>query len=318
MYSSLRRAYPIETGSTDLEKLQDITQRGKGCQLYTKKHNRYRAVLTDQCVFNYDVAVDVMFIAGHQILYVVCRQTHFSLAAPLHKQDSFTIWQTFMTIWVTPYLGVPYNLWVDQAKSFFSVQFRTLANSLGCKLVPIAVEAHWSLIAELHHDPLRRIAKKLIVDHPAAPLGLIIDYANLAMSHKIGPEGFTPAILAFGAQPLISIGNYEQLPQTATNRMYLMKTARRQYEEIVSQLRLRLAMTSAPTNEAVLEVTSVDEVLLHREKQGWDGPYTFLFRDGRLSVVLDDKGREHVFHSTMIKPYRRPSLPIKDLLNPTD
>lgn len=51
---------------------------------------------------------------------------------------------------------------------------------------------------------------------------------------------------------------------------------------------------------------------------GWDGPYTFLYNDGRLSVVLDDNGREHLFHSTMLKPYTRPNLPIRDLLNPAD
>ena len=223
-----------------------------------------------------------------------------------------------MTIWVTPYHGVPYNLWVDQAKSFFSVQFKTLANSLGCNLVPIAVEARWSLIAERYHDPMRRISKKLMIDHRAAPLCLIIDYATLAMSHTIGPEGFTPAMLAFGAKPRLPIGSYEQQSQTVTNRMDPMTTARREYEAIVSQLRLRRAINSAPPNEAVFDLTPGDEVLVYREKKGWDGPYTFLHRDGRLSVVLDENGREHLFHSTMLKPYKRPHLPIEDLLNPVD
>lgn len=318
VYSALRRAYPIETDATDLAKLQEITKQCKGCQLFSKQPNRYRAVLPDQCVFNYDVAIDVMFISGNPVLHAVCRQTHFSRAAPLPKQDSYTIWSVFMTIWVTPYLGVPHNLWVDQAKAFLSVQFKTLANSLGCNIVPIAVEAHWSLIAERYHDPLRRISRKLIVDHPAAPMELIVDYANLAMSHTIGPEGFTPAILAFGAQPRLPIGNYDQQTQTVTNRMDLMTTARREYEAIVAQLRIRRALHTALPNEAAAELTPGDEVLVYREKIGLQGPYTFLYNDGRLSVVLDDKGREHLFHSTMIKPYTRPNLPISHLLNPTD
>lgn len=105
-------------------------------------------------------------------------------------------------------MGVPFNLWVDQAKSFLSAQFTALANSFGCNLIPIAVEAHWSLIAERYHDPLRRIVNKLLIDHPTATFSLIIDYANLAMSHTIGPEGFTPAILSIGAQPRLPVGNY--------------------------------------------------------------------------------------------------------------
>jgi len=161
---------------------------------------------------------------------------------------------------------------------------------LGYNLVPIAVEAHWSLIAERYHDPLRRIANKLILDHPAAPLSLIIDYANLSMSHTIGPDGFTPAILAFGAQPRLPIGNYEQEPQSVVNRMDLMSTARREYESIVGQLRVKRALHTTLPNETVHTATPGDEVLAYREKNGWEGPYTFLYRDGRLSVVLDNKG----------------------------
>lgn len=210
-----------------------------------------------------------MFINKEPILHVVCRQSNFYRVAPLSKQDSYTIWYTFMSIWVTPYLGFPYNLWVDQAKAFLSIQFTALVNSLGCNLIPIAVEAHWSLIAERYHDPLRRIAKKLMLDHPAAPLSLILDYANLAMSHTVGPEGFTPAILEFGAQSRLTIGIYDQQPQTAVNRMELMNTTRREHEAIVSILRIRRALHTATTNKTVQDLTPGDEVLVHREKTGW-------------------------------------------------
>ena len=268
VYSTLRRAYPIEAEASDLEKLQAVTKQCNGCQLFSLQPNRYRAVLPDQCVFNYDVALDVMFFTKIPILHAVCLQTHFSRAAILPKQDSYTTWCVFMTIWVTPYLDVPFNLCVDQAKAFFSVQFKTLANFLGCNLVPIAVEVHWSLIAERYHDPLRRIVQKRIVDHPAAPLSLIVDYANMAMSHTIRPEGFTPAILAFGTQLRLPIGNYDQQPQTVLNRMDLMTTARREYEAIAAQLLIRRALHSAFPNESTATLTSGDEVLVYREKTG--------------------------------------------------
>jgi len=142
VYSALRLVYPIEAGASDLEKLQNITAQCKGCQLCAQQPNRYRAVLPDHCVFNYDVTIDVMFISGTPILHAVCRQIHFSRAVLRPRQDSYKIWMTFMTTWVTPYLGVPNYLWVDQAKAFLSVQFKTLAHSLGCNIVPIAVEAH--------------------------------------------------------------------------------------------------------------------------------------------------------------------------------
>lgn len=186
-----------------------------------------------------------------------------------------------MTMWAIPYLGVPYNLWVDQAKAFLSTQFTTLANVLGCQIIPIAVEAQWSLIAERCHDSLRRIVKKLIVDHPAAPVRLIVDYANLAMSHTIVPEGFNPTVLAFGAQPCLAVGNYDQQPQSLVNRMELMTSARREYEAVVSSLRIRRAMNTAAPNEEVANITPGRDVLVYREKKEWDGPYTF------LTVMID-------------------------------
>ena len=91
VYSALRRAYPIETGASDLRKLTEIGEQCKGCQLFSKQPNRYHAVLPGQCVFNYDVAVDVMFIHRNAILHAVCPQTHFSRAALLPKQESYTL-----------------------------------------------------------------------------------------------------------------------------------------------------------------------------------------------------------------------------------
>ena len=40
-----------------------------------------------------------------------------------------------------------------------------------------------------------------------------------------GPENFTPAILAFGAQPKIPIGDYTQAPQTVKRIFDLAKFA---------------------------------------------------------------------------------------------
>ncbi len=100
--------------------------------------------------------------------------------------------------------------------------------------------------------------------------------------------------------------------------MDFMSNARREYESIVAQLRPRRALNSAPPNEAVAEHTPGDEVLVYREHKGWQSPYTFLYRDGRLSIVFDSKGHEHMLYSTMLKAYQRPNIPISDLLNPTD
>lgn len=98
------------------------------------------------------------------------------------------------------------------------------------------------------------------------------------MSHTVGPDGFTPAILAFGAQPRLPVWNYNQMPEPCVNRMDLMQIARNEYESIVATLRVRRALNSATPNESSIDLTPGDEVLVHREKTGSEGPYFFLSR----------------------------------------
>lgn len=173
-----------------------------------------------------------------------------------------------MTIWAIPYLGVQYHLWVDQAKSFRSFQFHALKCALGCKEFPVAVESvHWSLIAERYPKLLRRISHKIITEHPTAPLYLIIDYANLAMSHMIGSEWFTLNILAFGAQPHLPICDYSQQPEATTNRIELMAYAHRDYEATVTAIRVKHALHTAPPHEVVINIRPGNEVLVFRDKK---------------------------------------------------
>lgn len=99
--------------------------------------------------------------------------------------------------------------------------------------MPIAVEVHWSLIDERYHDPLRRIANKLAVDSSFVPLPHLRNSTNMVLPHTIGSEGFTPAILAFGSQLRLPIGEYLRSPRNVVNRMDLITTARRDSELVV-------------------------------------------------------------------------------------
>lgn len=66
-----------------------------------------------------------------------------------------------------------------------------------------------------------------------------------------------------------------------------MSNTRRKYEAIVSFLRLRRALHTATPNETSQDLHPGDEVLVHREEKGWQGPYNCIYRDGHLSIVLD-------------------------------
>lgn len=184
-----------------------------------------------------------------------------------------------MTIYIISYFGVPYNLWVDEAKVFLSLQSIAFLRTPGCALVPNTAEAHQPLIAEPNYQASRTVVNKPIVDHAAASLSLSVDYAISPMAHLAEPEGFTPAILACGAQLCLLVGDQDQQPQTVTNSIYLMSIARREYESIVAQRRVRRALHTAPPNKTAFAPTPRDGCLVYREMNDWDGPFKYRYRD---------------------------------------
>lgn len=137
---------------------------------------------------------------------------------------------------------------------------------MGSKLVPIAVESYYSVIGELHHDPMRYIANKFSVKHPSTTHNPTVDYASLSMSHTVRPEGSVPTILAFGAQPRQSTEEYNYFFQTVRNRTEQMNTAGHEYELITASLYVPGAMNTANPNESEYELTPGEKVLVHRDK----------------------------------------------------
>lgn len=130
VYSALRRAYHIEARASDLNKYVKVTKERKGCQLFTKQPNRYRTILPERCVFSFDVALDVTFIGQVSVLNAVCKQTYFSGAALVSKQNSYTMWTTFMTVCVITYIGVPHNFMLIRLRHSFPLNFLRLVTFL--------------------------------------------------------------------------------------------------------------------------------------------------------------------------------------------
>ncbi len=79
------------------------------------------------------------------------------------------------------------------------------------------------------------------------------------MSHTMGPEGFTPAILTFGAEPRLPIGDLAQVPVTVAQSIEFAAITRREYESAVARLRVQKAMSSsAPACIVVLHDVTGD------------------------------------------------------------
>lgn len=86
------------------------------------------------------------------------------------------------------------------------------------------------------------------VDSPGKTLFFGIIQQSCYVTHS-RTWGLPSAMLEFGAQPRLVIGNYNQQPQTSVNLMDLMSTARRGYEAIVSVIRPCRELHTATPNE---------------------------------------------------------------------
>lgn len=151
---------------------------------------------------------------------------HLSRACILTCQNSQTLWEAFMKIWVLLYPGTPFELWMDQAKEKLSTYFKAVITALGGYLVPVSIGHDDLNLSSITMIPLLHIRKRLRCSFPNVVLDVLLDYANIALSHTIRREGPTPAILALKPQLFLPIKNYEQQPQPLIPCMDLASVTR--------------------------------------------------------------------------------------------
>ncbi len=85
-------------------------------------------------------------------------------------------------------------------------QFRKLFAELSAlydvELGRSGIQSHNSLgIGERYHKPLRDTYRKLKLGHPTMQRQLFLALAIKEMNDTLGPEGFVPSALVFGAFP---------------------------------------------------------------------------------------------------------------------
>lgn len=152
-----------------------------------------------------------MFIRGHAIVNAFCSKVHFLRASSLLSRTSAracTCSCTSSLLHTTVYRTI--SGLIKPVPSFWrsSRPSRYLSVVIICSspLRPSGIQS-LSVIA----SPCDALQKKACCRPPTASLLLLVDYANLAMSHICDPEGFTLATFALGTHPILPIGEYTQL-----------------------------------------------------------------------------------------------------------
>lgn len=255
--------------------LETISQFCHQCQLKGASPRRFKFTLKDDCDFNYEIFVDVLYLDGEPVLHVVDGGTSFQAGRFLPSLSTKDTWEALRAAWVDTYLGPPDHLVHDAGTNFASSEFRNEAKFMGITCRQVPTEAHWSIgKVERYHGPLRRAFEILTAEiGTICSKEAILQMAFKAVNDTAGPDGLIPTLLVFGAFPRINLDS-PPTPSTLKRAEAVakaMRTLRKHRAE--RQVRDALAARNGPDTSDVLSAPLQSEMLVWREKDGWQGPY---------------------------------------------
>ena len=291
------------------EVLAKIEKYCQHCQKHGRSPHRFRFAIHDDTTFNETILVDIMYLelAGKScpVLHVVDEGTRYQAAAWLRDVSTKCVWDTLRRIWIDSYVGPPEVIVHDQGTQFMASEFVQLAHDLAIATKPVPVEAHHSIgLVERYHGPLRRAFQILCEEMPGATKDVILQAAVKAINDSAGPDGLTPTLLVYGTYP--RIGDTGSGTPTTSQRAKAMRRAMDAVRQVRAKQDIKDAMNTrnGPDVDALFDLPMGSEVLVFREKNGWQGPYTLLDRKGHDIVVQMTSGPV-TFRSTSVKPYHR-------------
>lgn len=313
LYALLKRAHPDTTNPGTLAELEKIQSTCDVCQREADAPYRFRVSLPHtEVVFNRIVSLDLMKLNNRSVLHAVDRDTKFSAACFLNGETTLHVWQAFLRIWVTTYVGYPDTLALDQGPQFSSEEWKSLAHDAGISLHQSGVESHNAIgSGERYHSFLRRIFNKVITSTVNINDELALAFSVKACNDMGGTDGLVPTLLVFGSLPRIPIGIHHS-PDNIS-RMKAISTARREATKVISQHRLDVALNKLVPGAANNDLKIADEVLMYREKPvaKWVGPYIITSINGK-QVTLDTGDRTILASIDKLKLYRQVSNNMDD------
>ena len=158
---------------------------------------------------------------------------------------------------------------------------------------------------ERYHAPLRR-AYEIITEElgDTTSQEARLQMAVKAMNDTVGPDGLVPTLLVFGAYPRMTLESPSS--PSMTRRGQAIQKAMRELRRISARRQVQDALSTrnGPSTTEVLELPLQSEVLVWREKKGWQGPYKIIGIQGH-DITVDTVNGPVAFRSTIVKPYVR-------------
>ena len=93
LYNILKRTHPKDTTCDTLKILEEISAACSTCTTLSRNPHRFRVTLPkDRCIFNHELAIDLVWLKKKPVLHVVDTHTNFSAAIFLPSKSTKDIW----------------------------------------------------------------------------------------------------------------------------------------------------------------------------------------------------------------------------------
>ncbi|KAK6218082.1 hypothetical protein QIS74_02513 [Colletotrichum tabaci] len=305
-HPSVQRLHKVlhEAGhKVEMSAIEHLTMVCHQCQMNGSAPQRFRFTIHDDCAFNHEIFVDVVYLDGNvPVLHIVDLATAFHAGRFLPDMTAKSAWEARRAAWIDTYQGPPDWIVADAGRNFVASEFRQEAEAMACGLKIIPVEAHHSIgKVERYHAMLRRAYNVIRRDCPEMTKESILQSALKAINDTAGPDGVVPTLLVFGAYPRLT---HDSPPSPdIVQRAAAVRKASEAIKKLHATRKVNdaLAARTGPDTSAlkVAEIGSL--VRVWREKGGWSGPCRLLAVDGENCTV--DANGARVFRSTVVKPY---------------
>ncbi|EED14740.1 conserved hypothetical protein [Talaromyces stipitatus ATCC 10500] len=306
LHKVLKRAGHLDV---DYKMLAQIEEFCHHCQINRQAPRRYRFTLHDDCEYNYEIVVDVMYLDGKPVLHIVDWATSFQAARFLKSLSTKDTWEALRAAWIDTYLGPPNVISHDAGINFATVEFRTEARMMGIRCHQVPVEAHNAIgKVERYHTPLRR-AYNIILSELGESVDkeIILQMVVKAVNDTVGPDGLVPTILVFGAYPRMT---YDSPPSALTaKRAQAMRKAMIDLRNAMATRKVNNALKArnGPIVTEMLNLAPGTDVQVWREGKGWTGPHKVISVND-YNMIVDLPSGITDFRVTSVRRYQRDKI----------
>ena len=241
LFNLICRAKPEEVDDETKTVLKDIADSCHACQTYSTHLITFQVHFPDEVVFNKEISVDVMYLNGIPRLSIVNAGTNSMSARFLIRVNTETFWNTFIYAYALVYSSFPRKMLTDEGSAFTSSEWKQNCTHANILLRHTGTESHNSLASgEMYHAMIRLVFNKVSLTYPQQPKELCLALTEKATNDAASLNGLLLSFLVFGMLPRMPDDNYTPLNQH--ERVALIKTAHDEYESIIGDRRVNVAL----------------------------------------------------------------------------